>query len=103
MSWPLGQASPCRERAHSPSGHSGEPWAGWGGAYHKGEALGRQGPEAGGAVPHAHLHQGIMGPHSAGVANLTHDPAGNQGACELWLQWASGPPLPTREALTAQR
>lgn len=79
MRWPLGQAGPCRKRPHSSSAHSGEPRAGWGGAYHKGEALGRQGPEAGGAVPHAHLHQGIMGPHSAGVTDLTHDPAGSQG------------------------
>lgn len=80
LRWPLGQASLHRGRPHSPLRPlRREPWAERGGTYHKGEALGRQGPELGGAVPHAHLHQGIVGPHSAGITNLAHDPAGNQG------------------------
>lgn len=34
----------------------------------------------GGTVSHAHLHQGIVSSHCAGVPNLTDDPAGRQGA-----------------------
>lgn len=54
--------------------------ASWPRAYHKGETLGRQGPVVGGAVPHAHLHQGVVSPHRAGVPDLTDDPAGTSRA-----------------------
>lgn len=78
-------------------------WVGWGGAYHKGEAFGRQGPELGGTVPHAHLHQGVMGPHSAGISDLADDPVGHQGPQRAAAtSWVSGPPHPLQAALTAR-
>lgn len=32
-----------------------------------------------GAVPHTHLHQGIMGPQCAGISNFTDNPVGMVG------------------------
>ena len=82
---------PGEEVAFGPH-RAGEGWVGQ--AYHKGEAFGRQGPVVGGAVPHANLHQGVMGPDGAGISDLTDDPVdtGTSVAGGIWR--ASLPPCP---------
>lgn len=70
---PGARSSPC----------TATPLATWedgqGEAYHKGEALGGQGPVVGGAVSHTHLHQGVVSPHRAGIPDLADDPVGHPG------------------------
>lgn len=73
-------------------------------AYHKGEAFRGQRSVVEGAVPHTHLHQGIMGPQRAGISNLADNPVGTVGlSTSKKLPQPPSPSPPSLVCLTVLR